>query len=78
MVTTVSVNKKNEKMIKKLIFSNPIVEVLEFNIGIKIVKDAPIFMQVINMNVNPTLSLLFCFIKSKRDTINKELIVKKP
>jgi|UPI0004AD29FC hypothetical protein len=77
MVTTVSIDKKSAKTTKKLNFSNPISEDLEFNMGIKRNKVIPIFKHVVNMNVNPTLSLLFCFTKSKIETIIIELNEKK-
>ena len=78
MVTTVSSDKKSAKMMKKLIFSYPIVEAFEFNIGTKTAKVIPIFRQVINKKANPTLSLLFCFTKSKIATIIVELSEKNP
>lgn len=78
MVTAVSIDKKSAKTTKKLIFSYPILEAFEFNIGTKRAKEIPIFKQVVNKNVNPTISMLFCFIKSKMETIIMELIEKNP
>jgi len=77
MVTAVSIDKKSAKMTKKLIFSYPIFEAFEFNIGINKAKVIPIFKHVVNMNVNPTLSLLFCLTKSKIEIIIRELNEKK-
>jgi hypothetical protein len=77
MVTTVSIDKKSAKMMKKLIFSYPIVEAFAFNIGTQTAKVIPIFKQVVNKNAYPTMSLLFCFTKSKIATIIIELNEKK-
>jgi hypothetical protein len=78
MVTTVSMVKKIAKTIKKFIFSCPILEVLEFKIGIKSANEIPIFKQVANKKVNPTLSILLCFTNSNNKIINKEQDKKKP
>jgi hypothetical protein len=77
MVTTVSIVKKIAKTIKKFIFSYPILEVLEFKIGIKSANETPIFKQVANKKVNPTLSILLCFTNSNIKIITKEQDKKK-
>jgi hypothetical protein len=77
MVTTVSIVKKIAKTIKKLIFSYPIFEILEFNIGIKRAKEIPIFKHVANKKVNPTLSMFFCFTNSSNKIIIIEQVKKK-
>ena len=66
------------KTIKKLTFSYPIFEILEFNIGIKSANDIPIFKQVANKKVNPTLSMFFCFTSSNNKIITNEQAKKKP
>ena len=77
MVTTVSIVKKIAKTIKKLIFSYPIFEILEFNIGIKRANDIPIFKHVANNNENPTLLMFFCFTNSNNIIITNEQAKKK-
>lgn len=77
MATTVSINKKMAKTIKKLIFSYPIFEIFEFKIGIKSENEIPILKQVANKKVNPTLSMLLCFTKSNNKIITNEQAKKK-
>ena len=77
MVTAVSMVKKMAKTIKKLIFSYPIFEIFEFNIGIKRAKEIPIFKHVTNKKVKPTLSILLCFTNSNNKIIINEQAKKK-
>ena len=53
-------------------------EILEFNIGIKRANDIPIFKQVANKKVNPTLSILLSFINNNNKIIAIEHVKKKP
>ena len=78
MVMVVSIVKKMANTIKKLIFSYPIFEIVEFNIGIKSANEIPIFKQVANKKVKPTLSILLCFTNSNNKIITNEQAKKKP
>jgi hypothetical protein len=77
MVTTVSIVKNKAKDIKKFIFSNPIFGFPEFRIGFKSINDIPIFKQVINKKVFPTLSMLLSFTRVKIKIIKSEQTKKK-
>jgi hypothetical protein len=77
MVTIVSIIKNKAKITKKFIFSKPIFGFPEFRIGFKSTKDIPIFKQVVNKKVFPTLSILFSFTRIKIKIIKSEQIMKK-
>jgi hypothetical protein len=77
MVTTVSIIKNKAKITKKFIFSKPIFGFPEFRIGFKSTNDIPIFKQVINKKVFPTLSMLLSFTRIKIKTIISEQTKKK-
>jgi hypothetical protein len=77
MDTTVSIIKNKAKITKKFIFSKPMFGFPEFRIGFKSKNDIPIFKQVINKKVFPTLSILFSFTRVKIKIIKSEQIKKK-